>query len=75
MAKETEVKPLVKFAKGVGRDRSELLAWIKQRVAFAKLEAFNAPLSRMVKRACGYQDLEYLNLKIRLGALSPVMHL
>jgi transposase len=74
-AKETELAPLVKFAKGVDRDRNEILAWIKHRVTSAKLEAFNATISRIVKRACGYRDLDYLYLKITQQAAPPVQQL
>lgn len=74
-AQETGLKPLIRFAKGVDRDRNEILAWIKHRVTSAKLEAFNATISRIVKRACGYRDLEYLYLKIRQEASPPVLQL
>ncbi len=74
-AKETGLKPLIRFAKGVDRDRDEILAWIKHRVTSAKLEAFNATISRIVKRACGYRDLEYLYLKIRQEAAPPDLQL
>ncbi len=74
-AQETGLKPLIKFARGVDRDRNEILAWIKHRVTSAKLEAFNATISRIVKRACGYRDLEYLYLKIRQEASPPVPQL
>lgn len=74
-AKETGLKPLIKFAKGVDRDRNEILAWIKHRVTSAKLESFNATINRIVKRACGYRDLEYLYLKIRQEAVAPVLQL
>jgi len=74
-AKETGLQPLIKFAKGVDRDRNEILAWTKHRVTSAKLEAFNATISRIVKRACGYRDLEYLYLKIRQEAAPPVPQL
>ena len=74
-AKETGLKPLVRFAKSVDRDRNEILAWIKHRVTSAKLEAFNATISRIVKRACGYRDLDYLYLKIRQEAAPPVPQL
>lgn len=74
-AQETQLQPLIKFAKGVDRDRKEILAWIKHRVTSAKLESFNATISRIVKRACGYRDLEYLYLKIRQEAAPPVLQL
>lgn len=74
-AKETGLEPLIKFAKGIDRDRNEILAWIKHRVTSAKLEAFNATINRIVKRACGYRDLEYLYLKIRQEAAPPFLQL
>lgn len=67
-AQETKLSPLIKFAKGLDRDRKEILSYIRQRVTSAKLEAFNASISRIVKRACGYRDLDYLYLKIRQEA-------
>ena len=75
LAKETGLKPLISFAKRVNQDRDEILAWIKHRVTSAKLEAFNATISRIVKRACGYRDLEYLYLKIRQEAAPPDLQL
>lgn len=71
-AKETALPPLVQFAKGLDRDRKEILAFIRHRVTSAKLEAFNATIARIVRRACGYRDLEYLFLKIRQEA-HPVL--
>lgn len=62
------MKTLIRLAKSVDRDRNEILAWIKHRVTSAKLEAFNATISRIVKRACGYRDLGPLYLKIRQKA-------
>ena len=73
LAKETELVPLVSFASGLDRDRKEILSFIRHRITSAKLEAFNATISRIVKRACGYQDLEYLFLKIRQERCPPVL--
>ncbi len=64
-ANETGLTPLITFAKGLDRDRNEILSFIRHRITSAKLEAFNATISRIVKRACGYSDLDYLYLKIR----------
>ena len=72
-AKETRLEPLVKFANGLNRDRREILSFIRHRVTSAKLEAFNATISRIVKRACGYRDLDYLFLKIRQEATPPLL--
>jgi len=67
-ANETKLKPLETFAKGLHRDRKEIPSFIRHRITSAKLEAFNATISRIVKRACGYRDLDYLFLKIRQEA-------
>ncbi len=64
-AKETALTPLIKFAEGPDRDRNEILSFIRHRVTSAKPEAFNATVARIVRRACGYRDLDYLFLKIR----------
>ena len=69
LANETKLQPLVSFAKGLNRDRKEILSFIRNRITSAKLEAFNATISRIVKRACGYRDLDYLFLKIRQEAV------
>ena len=73
-AKETGLVPLIKFAKGLDRDRKELLAFIRHRITSAKLEAFNATIARIVRRACGYSDLDYLFLKIRQEG-NPVLQI
>ncbi|MGE4558675.1 MAG: transposase [Desulfobulbus sp.] len=48
---------------------------MKHLVTSAKLEAFNAPINRIVKRACGYRDFEDLYLKIRQEAAPPFLQL
>jgi len=68
-ANESKLLPFIKFAKGLGRDRYEILSYIKHRVTSGKIEAFNATIARIIRRACGYGDLEYLYLKIRQEAL------
>ena len=72
LAKETGLKPLIKFAEGLDRDRNEILSFIKHRITSAKLEAFNATIARIVRRACGYRDLEYLYLKIRQEGITDL---
>ena len=68
-ANESKLAPFVKFAKGLSRDRYEILSYIKHRITSGKIEAFNATIARIIRRACGYSDLEYLYLKIRQEAL------
>jgi transposase len=69
-ANETEIKEIVRFSKGLNRDREELLSCCKYKVASAKIESFNATIKRIIRKACGYQDMQYLYLKIRQEALA-----
>ncbi|MFH1006570.1 MAG: ISL3 family transposase [Candidatus Latescibacterota bacterium] len=64
-AMETGIKVLQKFASGLEKSRDGILAFCKHRITSARIEAFNATIARIVRRACGYRDLEYLYLKIR----------
>lgn len=68
-AMETDIKALRKFARGLDRARDGILAFCKHRITSAKIEAFNATIGRIVRRACGYRDLAYLYLKIRQEAI------
>ncbi|VVS93102.1 transposase [Desulfoluna spongiiphila] len=68
-ATESKLAPFVTFAKGLSKDRNEILSYIKHRITSGKIEAFNATIARIIRRACGYGDLEYLYLKIRQEAL------
>ena len=71
-AYESKLTPFVKFAKGLWRDRAEILSFIKHKVTSGKIEAFNGTIERIIRRGCGYRNLEYLFLKIRQeGIESP----
>lgn len=69
-AMETGIEAIQKFARGLDKARDGILAFCKYRITSAKIEAFNATIGRIVRRACGYRDLEYLYLKIRQEALT-----
>ena len=65
MAMASGVEALEKFAKGVLRDKDQILSYCKHRVTSGKLEGFNNIVSRIVHRCCGCKDLEYLFLRLR----------
>ena len=69
-ANETGIEELMRFAKGLNRDRDGLLSYCKHPITSAKIESFNATIKRIIRKACGYRDLDYLYLKIRQEALS-----
>ncbi|MCP4347658.1 MAG: transposase, partial [Desulfobacterales bacterium] len=41
---ESMLEPFVKYAKGLDRDRAEILSFIKHRITSGKIEAFNATI-------------------------------
>ena len=69
-ANETGIDELIRFAKGLNRDRDGLLSYCKHKITSAKIESFNASIKRIIRKACGYRDMDYLYLKIRQEALA-----
>ncbi len=70
LAKETGIDELKRFSTELNRAREGLLSYRRYRITNAKIEAFNGVIERIVYKACGYNDLEYLYLKIRQEALN-----
>jgi transposase len=62
---ESELQPLIRYAKGLWRDRENILSYIRYEITTGPLEAFNGTIERVLRRSCGMRDLEYLYLKIR----------
>ena len=69
LAKETGISELERFAKGLNRAREGLLSYCQHQITSAKIEAFNGVIKRIIYKACGYNDLDYLYLKIRQESL------
>ena len=65
LAKATGIGELKRFARRLDRARAGLLSYWHHRITSAKIEAFNGVIKRIIYKACGYNDLEYLYLKIR----------
>ena len=62
---ESGLQPMIRFAKGLWRDREGILSYIRHGITSGPLEGFNGTIERVIRRACGVRDLEYLYLKIR----------
>ncbi|MFO8011682.1 MAG: transposase [Phycisphaerae bacterium] len=58
---------------GVGRSleraEDEILNFCKHRITLGPLEGFNNLISRIMHRACGVTNLDYLFLKLRQESL------
>jgi transposase len=65
MAKEADIDSLSRFARGLDKARDGLLNYCHHAITSSRIESFNATIKRIIRKACGYRDLEYLFLKIR----------
>ena len=66
------VEVLRKFGRSLLRSKTEVLNYCKHRITTGRLEGFNNLVSRIVHRARGMQDLDYLFLKLRQESLDFV---
>jgi transposase len=65
MAASSGLAPFQRLAKGFRSQREKVCGFVKHGLTSGLIEGFNNLLSRMVHRACGYRDLDYLWLKLR----------
>lgn len=68
-ALSTTIEPLKRFARGLWRDKEEVLNFCKHQITNARMEAFNNIVARILHRACGMRDMDYLFLKLRQESL------
>ena len=67
-ALSTGIEPVQRFARSLQRSAEYVLNYCKYRVTSGRIEGFNNVISRVLHRACGVQDLDYLFLKLRQEA-------
>lgn len=65
----SSVTELKRFANGLLEAKDQILAYCEHRITSAKIEAFNAAVARVVTKACGVSNLDYLFLKLRQECL------
>ena len=68
-ARETDIKPLRRFANSLHQARDEVLNYFDYPITTARLEGMNNLISRIIHRACGVRDLDYLFMKLRQESL------
>jgi transposase len=69
MAADSGVRELARFAKGLEEAKDHILSFCKHRLTSARIEAFNNIVSRVIHKACGVSNLDYLFLKLRQESL------
>lgn len=69
MAYESGIAELKRFANGLVEAKEQILNFCQHRITSARIEAFNTLVSRVIHKACGVSDLDYLFLKLRQESL------
>ena len=69
MALESGIAELKRFANGLVKAKEQILNFCQHRITSARIEAFNTLVSRVIHKACGVSDLDYLFLKLRQESL------
>lgn len=71
-AKDSGVEALRTFARSLVKAKDEVLNYCTHQITLGPLEGFNNVVSRIIHRACGMRDLDYLFLKLRQESLDFV---
>lgn len=69
MALESGVGELARFARGLIAAKEQILNFCEHRITSARIEAFNTIVSRVIHKACGVANLDFLFLKLRQESL------
>jgi transposase len=69
MAVESGVGELARFARGLIAAKEQILNFCEHRITSARIEAFNTIVSRVIHKACGVANLDFLFLKLRQESL------
>jgi transposase len=65
------IAELSRFARGLQAAKAQIISSCQHRITSAKIESFNAQISRVMHKACGVSNLDYLWLKLRQASLQP----
>ena len=69
IALESGVGELARFARGLTQAKEQILNFCQHRITSARIEAFNTIVSRVIHKACGVANLDFLFLKLRQESL------
>jgi len=69
LAAASGIRELARFAKGLEEAKEQILSFCKHHITSARIEAFNNIVSRVIHKACGVSNLDYLFLKLRQESL------
>lgn len=65
MALTSKLKPFERLGRSFMRGRKQIVSYAKHRLTSGRIEGFNNLIARIVHRACGIRDLDYLYARLR----------
>jgi len=65
LADSSDLEPFQRLARGFRKQCSRITSYIKHKVTSGRIEGFNSQISKLIQRACGIADLDYLFLRLR----------
>ena len=65
LADASGLQPFQRLAKGFRKQCSRITSYIKHKVTSGLIEGFNSQISKIIQRACGIANLDYLFLRLR----------
>ncbi len=65
MALMSKLKPFERLGRSFLRGSKQIVSYAKHRVTSGRIEGFNNLIARIVHRACGIRDLDYLYARLR----------
>ncbi len=65
LAEASGLEPFQRLARGFLKQSSRITSYIKHKVTSGMIEGFNSQVSKVIQRACGIANLDYLFLRLR----------
>ncbi|MCB1132327.1 MAG: transposase, partial [Verrucomicrobiae bacterium] len=65
LAHASGLAPFQRLARSFTQHCERVCGFVKHGLTSGLIEGFNNLVSRMIHKACGYRDLDYLELKLR----------
>lgn len=65
MARESGLPSFERLGRSLLRCRKQVVGFVKHRITSGLIEGFNNQVARVIHRACGIQNLDYLFLRLR----------
>lgn len=69
MALTSKLKPFERLGRGFLKGGKQIVSYAKHKITSGRIEGFNNLIARIVHRACGIRDLDYLYARLRYESI------